>query len=307
MRSSASDSDPASPPAGGARVAVIGCGRIGSGWAEAFVAAGHEVVVQDAVAAQLDALTARLAVSGGAVATTQEPSEAVRGASLVIEAVPDDKDLKRSVFGELAPLVEPDAIVASSSSWAPISELVPAELEQLARRALVWHPFNPANLIPLVEVVPGPRTDADAVDATLEWLRSIGKQPVLLRSEVPGFIGNRLQLALLREALSLVASGVCTAMDVDRVVSASFALRLPFIGPLANEIVSGTGYATPEMERYLSHLGEIEQPLAVDDELLSGLDDQLAGIALATDRLQELRDSGVRRIVQLRTELLETS
>ena len=155
---------------------------------------------------------------------------AVGDAEFITEAVPEQLPLKWQVFARIESLAPEAAIIASNTSTLPLSELT----RYLARpeRMLITHFFNPAHLVPLVEVVRAEHTPAEFVTTTLELLRRIGKIPVVLKKEVPGFIANRLQAAILREALHLVASGVADMHDVDTAVTAGPGFRWSIIGPL---------------------------------------------------------------------------
>ncbi|MGV3722218.1 MAG: 3-hydroxyacyl-CoA dehydrogenase family protein, partial [Actinomycetota bacterium] len=147
---------------------------------------------------------------------------------LVIEAVSENLELKRALFREIGDYAPKDAVLASNTS-----SFVPSLLSAAAgrpERFLVAHYWNPAHLIPLVELVPSSETAPEVVEALCALYERLGKKPVVVRKEVLGFIGNRLQFALLREALSLVESGVATPEDIDTVVRSSFGRRLPVTG-----------------------------------------------------------------------------
>lgn len=193
-------------------VAVVGAGVIGASWAELFREKGLDVRVHDP------------ARPGPSLA------EAVQGAQLVQECAPDDLALKRRLFAELAVLA-PDALLCSSTSSIPATELA-RELDQAAAaRVLVAHPFNPPRLIPLVELVPGERTSPEALERARAFYAALGKKPVILRKETPGFAANRLQAALLKEALALVAEGVVTVPELDAVVVEALGPRWAAAGP----------------------------------------------------------------------------
>ena len=161
--------------------------------------------------------------------TTTALSEAVREADVVIEAVFEDLVLKQRIFTELDRACPKRTILASNTST-----FMPSKLASATRRpgkVLVTHYFNPPHLLPLVEVVPGKETSDETVTAITDLLTKVGKRPALVQKEVPGFIGNRLQAALIREALSLVEQGVATPQDVDTVVKNGFGRRLSCAGP----------------------------------------------------------------------------
>jgi len=246
------------------RIAIIGAGMMGQGIAQAFAAAGHLVELQepDGVrrAGILDRIRRTLAGLGqdGAIVDLIQPretlEEAVAAADIVIEAVPEELALKQRIFAAVEAAAPPHALLASNTSVIPITRIMEPLRDRT--RALGTHWWNPAHLIPLVEVV-RTRDTADAAVATVTGLlRSIGKLPVEVRKDVPGFIGNRLQHALWREAIALVQAGVCDAETVDTVVKASFGRRLAVLGPLENADLVGTdltlavhGHVLPDLDR----------------------------------------------------------
>ena len=162
--------------------------------------------------------------------------EDAAGAGLVVEAVPEDLPLKHAIFEALDRLCPPPAVLASSSGQ-PISRLV--EHVRHRGRTVAAHFWNPPQLIPLVEVCAGPETDPGVVPWVCDALRRAGKQPVVLDREIDGFIGNRLQFALLREALALWAAGVASAEAIDLAVKTSFGRRLAVTGPLESADLGG--------------------------------------------------------------------
>jgi len=159
-------------------------------------------------------------------------------ADLVIEAAAEDLQTKRALFQTIEGLVRPDTILASNTSAIPISQIM--EGLRHPERALGDHWWNPAILIPLVEIVQTPWTAPDVIERAMALHRSAGKTPVHVRRDVPGFIGNRLQHALWREAIAIVQSGICDAETVDTCVKASFGRRLAVLGPLENADLVGT-------------------------------------------------------------------
>jgi 3-hydroxyacyl-CoA dehydrogenase len=228
------------------RVAVVGAGSIGAAWAIVFAMAGFRVNLQDTDSGRLDAsrvaIRTRLAdleAHGLAaeppdtvlarIAFLPDLAAALVEAPYVQESVPEDLDLKRRLFADLDRLAAPAAILASSSSFLPAS-VIAGDLAGRAR-CLVVHPGNPPYLLRVAELVPAPFTDADAVDRTAAILVRAGMAPVRLKREIDGFVFNRLQGALLREAYCLVRDGVASAADVDRIVRDALGLRWSVIGP----------------------------------------------------------------------------
>ena len=233
-------------------IGVVGAGLMGHGIALTFARAGLSVRAHDPEPQSLESLKRRVAASMEAVgeeradignaldriATCPSLPDAVADADLVIEAVPEKLDLKRSVFGDIEAAAPGGCILASNTSVLPITDIM-AELAS-RERALGTHWWNPPHIVPLVEVVRAEWTSQAAVDATMEVLTRIGKRPVRVEKDVPGFIGNRLQHALWREAISLVENGICDAETVDTVVKESFGRRLAVLGPLENADLVGT-------------------------------------------------------------------
>jgi 3-hydroxybutyryl-CoA dehydrogenase len=231
-----------------AKVAVIGAGLMGHGLAQVFALAGHEVTITDALAASLDTVKSRITTNlrdlgddERAVERVQpiaDLAEAVKGADYVVEAVSEDLILKQKLFAEIERHVRTDTILASNTSVIPITAI----MSGLARRerALGTHWWNPPYLVPLVEVIGTEWTSQHTIEWTMTLHRAAGKQPAHVKKDVPGFIGNRLQHALWREAVSLVERGICDAETVDTVIKAAFGRRLAVLGPLENADLVGT-------------------------------------------------------------------
>jgi 3-hydroxybutyryl-CoA dehydrogenase len=231
-----------------ARIAVIGAGLMGHGIAQVFALAGHEVTITDAHRETLDNALMRISANlrdlgddEGAVnrvRPVRELADCVRDADFVVEAVLEDMPLKRKIFGEIEQHVRPDTILASNTSVMPITEIMQGLKHR--ERALGTHWWNPPFLVPLVEVIGTEWTSPEAIDFTMKLHADAGKQPAHVKKDVPGFIGNRLQHALWREAVSLVERGICDAETVDKVVKAAFGRRLAVLGPLENADLVGT-------------------------------------------------------------------
>jgi 3-hydroxybutyryl-CoA dehydrogenase len=235
------------------RVGVIGNGIIGHGVAQIFAAGGVAVTMVGRSRESLERALVKIersleqfrdhglttaeqarATLARVVATTS--IEDVAGADFVVEAVPFDAELQRTVFEQLDRLCPPPAVLATSSG-APASSVTGAVVHR--ERVVATHFWNPPQLIPLVEVCPAPETDPEVGPWVCELLRAAGKEPVPLEREVPGFIGNRLQFALWREAVALWGEGVASADAIDRAVKASFGRRLPVTGPLESFDLAG--------------------------------------------------------------------
>ena len=231
-----------------ARIAVVGAGLMGHGIAQVFALAGHAVAIHDPAAASLASVKARIETNlrdlGDDVAAVDRVTPnaslaaTVRDADFVVEAALEDLALKQKLFGAIEAAARPDAILASNTSVIPITAIM-AGLKARSR-ALGTHWWNPPYLVPLVEVIGTEWTSLPAIDFTMTLHRAVGKTPVHVKKDVPGFVGNRLQHALWREAISLVEHGICDAETVDTVIKASFGRRLAVLGPLENADLVGT-------------------------------------------------------------------
>lgn len=238
---------------GAERIAVIGNGIIGHGVTQVFAAAGHPVQMIGRNQSSLDTALAKIKASldefvANGILTKMEATAAigriatgtelgaVRDAAMVIEAVTEDLPLKLKIFGELDALCGPEMILASSSGQ-PASALVANVRHR--ERVIATHFWYPPQLIPLVEICGGPHCAPDVVARTVALVRGTGKEPVVIEKEVKGFIGNRLQFALLREAWALWADGIASAEAIDAVVKASFGRRIGITGPIESADIGG--------------------------------------------------------------------
>ena len=228
--------------------AVIGAGIMGRGIALVYALNGCRVRLYDAAETALerakkliDADLALMVEEGLCTDTerlqalekilvTGSLADAVGSAEFITEAVPEQLELKWQVFASIEALAPPGAIIASNTSTLPLSEL--ARYTEHPERMIITHFFNPGHLVPLVEVIKSLKTPAEVVADTLAFLRRAGKVPVVLKKEVPGFIANRLQAAVVREALHLVHSGVADMHDVDTAMTCGPGFRWSIIGPL---------------------------------------------------------------------------
>lgn len=238
------------------RVLVVGSGLMGHGIGQVFAQGGYDVVLNDldegrlqnAVAGikrNLDLFVAEGLLTRdeadaaiGRVSTQPDLSLAARDADLAIEATFENLDSKREVLRRIGEFLPERAVLASNTSGLSVNAM--ASATGRPDRFVVAHFWNPPHLIPLVEIVRGEQTVSSTIDTMVAVLRSIGKEPVVVQKDVLGFIGNRLQYALFREALALVQDGVCTAEDIDTVVRTSFGRRLSTAGPLETADINGT-------------------------------------------------------------------
>lgn len=248
------------------KVALIGAGLVGRGWAIAFARGGCTVSMFDPVAGAaertrdaISPLLRELAAAG--LLRDQEPdavmarlsvatdmAQAMEDADHVQENVPEDLAVKRALWAELDVLAPAGAVLSSSTS----AILPSAFSEGLAGRArcLVSHPINPPYLVPAVEVVPAPWTAQETVDRTAALMRAIGQKPIVMKREIDGFIMNRMQGVLLEEAFRLVADGYASAEDVDTGIRDGLGLRWAFMGPFETIDLNAPGGVADYISRY---------------------------------------------------------
>ncbi len=230
------------------RIAVVGAGLMGHGIAQVFALAGHDVAITDADAPTLatarDRILTNLTDLGDDVTAVERVrvcaglGEAVAAADFVVEAVREDLGVKQRLFAEIERAARATAILASNTSVIPITAIMGGLGSR--ERALGTHWWNPPYLVPLVEVIGTRWTSAAAIERTIALHAAAGKTPVHVKKDVPGFVGNRLQHALWREAIALVEHGICDAETVDTVIKAAFGRRLAVLGPLENADLVGT-------------------------------------------------------------------
>jgi len=230
------------------KISVIGGGLMGHGLAQVFAQYGSQVRIYDAFPDVLRTVPERvrnnlrdLGEDETAVERIQligTIAETVREADFVIETALENLDLKRQLFAQIEAAAPKHAIFHSNTSVIPITEIMRGLTDRT--RGVGTHWWNPPYLVPLVEVVGTEWSTTDAVEKTMKLLTDAGKTAVRVKRDVPGFIGNRMQHALWREAISMVERGICDAEDVDTVVKASFGARLPVLGPLENADLVGT-------------------------------------------------------------------
>jgi len=228
-------------------IGVIGGGLMGHGIAYLLAAAGHETRIYEPSAEVRGSLLARLGsivqLLGDdrsvldRISAHHRLAPAVRDVKFVFEAAPEKLPLKQQIFADLENAVAPDTILASNSSAIPTTEI--ARKLKVRERVVGTHFWNPPHLVPLVEVIQNEWTSAATVERTIALLRDAGKKPVHVRKDIPGFIGNRLQHALKREAIALIAAGACDAETLDTVVKEGFGARMAVLGPLEQSDLVG--------------------------------------------------------------------
>ena len=273
-------------------IAIIGAGTMGLGVAECFALAGLDVTLVDETPEfsqrALERLAARVrghvdagllpesAVEAARMArAAKDMAEAVAAADLVFEAVPERVELKGAVLAACDGLAPADAIIATNTSSLPIDEL--ATFLERKERFLGLHWFNPPEWTPAVEVIPSAQTDPVIVERARAFLLAIGKRPATVASG-PGFVANRIQFALFREALACVADGLATPQEVDEVVRSSFGFRLPFYGPFQIADMAG-------LDVYVNILDVLSQGLGAEWEAPEALRKIVADGRLGTKAL----------------------
>jgi 3-hydroxybutyryl-CoA dehydrogenase len=245
--------------------------------ATVFVKAGHDVLITDPNVQSLGTVQDRVAqilstldISTEAsklVTPIAKLSDAVGEAEIIIEAAPEKLELKQQIFADIEAAAKPDAILASNTSVIPISKIM--ERVKLKGRALGTHWWNPPYLVPLVEVIQTSETNIATLKVMMALLESLGKVPVHVKKDVPGFVGNRLQHAMWREAISLVEQGVCDAETVDLVVKNSFGARLAVLGPLENADLVGIDLTLDIHNQVLGDLDDRKTPSPYLQQLIN--------------------------------------
>jgi 3-hydroxyacyl-CoA dehydrogenase len=300
------------------RVAVIGAGTIGASWTAWFLSRGLEVVASDPSPGAPDLI--RRMVEGawpilqglGATADADparwrfeaDPVKAVQGADFVQESAPERYEVKQPLLRAISAALPAEVVIASSSSGLLASRL--SEGTTHPGRIVIGHPFNPPHLIPLVEVVGGTTGSPEAVQAAVEFYRAIGKHPIILRKEVPGHLANRLQAALWREAVHMVAEGVATVADVDAAISEGPGLRWALMGPHATfHLAGGEGgyehymhHLMPAVTSWWPSLGNPEVTPELQKALIAGVAEETGGKPIR--ELASARDAALARLLAAR-------
>jgi 3-hydroxybutyryl-CoA dehydrogenase len=291
-------------------IAIVGGGLMGAGIAQVFIAAGHHVTVFEPSVEARRSIRARVAADlrllnrdaslADAVVTTADLAQAVAEADYVTEAGPEKLEVKQAIFTQLVALTPPTAILASNTSVIPIHRIAAAL--PTGDRILGTHWWNPPALIPLVEVVQTAQTSAATVRWVMELLTSVGKCPAHIVKDVPGFVANRLQHALWREAIAMVGEGVCDAATLDACVKNSFGLRLAVLGPLENADLVGLDLTLDIHRTIIPELNRDSRPHPfLEEQVAAGKLGFKSGVGFRSwsqPEMEELRQ-------RLRTHLLQ--
>lgn len=301
-------------------VAVVGTGLVGSSWAALFLARGFRVQAWDPAPGaearlrerigrawpDLERLGCAPGASPDNLRFFPDLAAAVAGAEFVQESGPEREDLKVALFRELDELAPPEVLIASSSSGLAMSALQAGCRHP--GRCVIGHPFNPAHLIPLVEVVGGRATDPAAIDRACAFYARLGKRPIRLRREVPGHAANRLQAALWREAVHLVDTGVLSVEDADAAVAWGPGLRWALMGPhLVFHLGGGAGglghfldHLAGPFSRWWDDLGAPQLTPELRARLVAGVEAEAAGRSVAD--LERERDAALLALLALRRD-----
>jgi 3-hydroxybutyryl-CoA dehydrogenase len=260
-------------------IAVVGAGLMGHGIAQVFAAKGHEVTLNDTSPEILSGALATIEenmffLCGHGlgveedikhilrnIKTTESLEEAVTGARFVVEAVSEQLELKRSLFRQIEGYCSPHTVLATNTSAIRVTEIAAAVKRK--ERLVGTHFWNPPYLVPLVEVVAGEQTSDEVMDYTFDLLKTAGKHPVKVKKDVPGFVGNRLQHALWREAVSIVDQGIADAATVDEVIKNSFGIRLPVLAPLETADMVGLDLTLQIHDYILRHIDRSTKPASL--------------------------------------------
>lgn len=281
-------------------VAIIGMGSVGSGWAALLLANGAHVKAFDPLDGAMDrskklihgcwpslvklGVCDQPAPPFEALSFAETIEDAVREADTVIENVPENLVLKQEVFAKIDGAAPTDALLLSSAGGIPATDI--QGVCSHPERVLVMHPFNPSHLIPLVEIVPGEKTAQEAIDRALAFARALGKHPVVVSLEQSGHMVNRLQFALVREAIRCLKDGVATPQDIDAAVRYGLAPRWLLMGGLQTvSLAGGPGgmrgildHAGGAMEQWWTPSGDVKLTDAVKAELSDAADELADGV-----------------------------
>ncbi len=237
-------------------ITVLGAGIMGHGIAQSFLMGGHPVHLYDIqdtvlntahthIEQNLNLFSQFELIQGEEIgpimarlSTTSDLGRSVEGSDFIVEAVPEDLKLKQGLFEQVEALCRPDAIMASNTSSLTMGD-IGIHVKQ-KERLITTHWFNPPHIVPTVEVVKSPWTSDATMDTTYTLLEDIGKVPVKINREIPGFLINRVQMAMIREILDLYDKGIASASDIDKAIKGSIGFRLASIGPLLTIDLAGT-------------------------------------------------------------------
>ncbi|MFO7984607.1 MAG: 3-hydroxyacyl-CoA dehydrogenase family protein [Desulfatiglandaceae bacterium] len=257
-------------------ITVLGAGLMGHGIAQSFLMGGYPVTVYDIQDSILKTAHAHIeqnlklfsqfdlikkddiAPAMERLSTTSDLNRSVEGSDFIVEAAPEDLELKQGLFEQVEALCSKDAIIASNTSSLTIGEI--AIKIKHKERLITTHWFNPPHIVPTVEVVKSEWTSEETMDTTYALLENIGKAPVKINLEIPGFLVNRIQIAMVREILDLYEKGIASAADIDKAIKGSIGFRLASIGPLLTIDLAGTKLWLKVCENLFPHIADSKEP-----------------------------------------------
>ncbi|MFC6864385.1 3-hydroxyacyl-CoA dehydrogenase family protein [Halomicroarcula sp. GCM10025817] len=307
------------------RVGVFGAGDMGHGLAAHFAVHGHDVTVLDHRQSNLDAARDRIhdvvsflndedvtdhppdAVTSD-IEYTLDTASGLSGADVVIESVPEDLDVKHQVFQQIAEAAPGDAVLASNTSGLPITDIA-AGVADHAERVVGCHWWYPPYLLPTVEVVRGAETSDETVERVESLLRSVDRDPVLVNKDVPGFVWNRIQMAIFRESLHIVEEGIASAADVNKAIRDGYALRTAAIGPLETIDIAGLDLVQTVLDDLSPHLCNDDEANPLLEAHLSAGRDGIhsgGGIFEYDDSPDEITQARDERVMAIRRALEAT-
>lgn len=312
------------------KVAVVGTGLMGHGIAQVFALAGYPVEIYDkdpdrsrqakaAIGRNLELFRERGLVSAteaeeahARLSPRVELAEAVGDADFVMEVVFEDLSVKQQVLAEIDKVAPARAVLASNTSGLDVNKMGPATGRP--DKVIVAHFWNPPHILPLVEVVKGEQTSQETLDLTVDILRKVGKYPVVLSRHIAGFIGNRLQYAMFREAVGLVEKGIASPEDIDMVVKLSLGRRYTTVGPLETADINGLALFHQIAQYLYLDLDDSKGPHAIHSKLIAegangvvagrGFHDWPAGTA---DAARQRRDDELIRWLRVDQEKAKSS
>src|SRR5512139_72636 len=297
-------------------IGILGAGLMGHGIAQVFAIKGYKVKLFDKDSGVLKSAPERIRnnlqtlLEMGLVKSREVEdclnhvrlshslTEICEGVELAIEAVSENLDLKRAIFSDLERLTPPQTILCSNTSGISIGLI--SEKLQFKERVVGTHFWNPPHIVPCVEVIKSQFTGDGEFHTVVELMKRVGKEPVRVLKDAPGFLGNRLQRALWREAISLVEKGIADPEDIDRVVKYGFGLRLPFLGPLETADLAGLDL-TYDVHQYL--FLDLENRSTPSPLLKTLVDQKTIGVKVKKG-FYEWTDESVKETIQLRDKTL---
>jgi 3-hydroxypropionate dehydrogenase (NADP+) len=306
------------------KIACVGSGLVGQGWATLFALAGYQVTIEDITEEKVHEALKRVekqmnfleekGLAGGSeeaiqrVIGTTNLTEALESADYVQESVYESYPAKKEIYKKMDEATGHNVILASSTSGLLMSEIQTAAKIH-PERCIVAHPWNPSYLVPLVEISPGVQTSQETINKTRELMEDIGKVPVTLRKEAPGFIANRLSAALWREALNLVDTGVASAEAIDKAIVNGPGLRWAIMGPyLTYHLGGGKGgieylmrHIDVSKARWLETMAKwTETPETAIEKAIKGVHEMPIVKEHSLDELEEWRDNKLVEILKSR-------